>query len=179
MNDRLEKFISENREAFDDKMPSRELWDKIESQLPREAKVRKFNWRSLSIAATFLLLVGLVGFFAFQSGKQQGVAMTLAEVSPEYAEAEQYYQTEIQNKLVLLASHNPDEEITRDLSEMEAFMQELKIEFQNINTNEREIVVQEMIKNYRSRLDFLERVLEKLSTHSSPTKIEKNEYKNI
>ena len=179
MKDNMEQFIRENRAAFDDLEPSSHVWEHIDRSLPVKRGARIIRWQRFAVAASILLLVGLVGFFSFQQGKQQGVAITLAEISPELGEAEAYYQSEINNKMALLASLAPDHEVTHDLKEAESFLQELKTELKDVSPGEREIVIQAMIENYRTRLDILERVLDRLPGNSLPTKSSDNETKNI
>lgn len=170
MKDELEKFVLNNRDSFDDKEPSPMLWDKIEKAIPEQKTARIIPWFRMAAAASILLLVGMVGFFAYQSGVNQGVAMTLADVSPEMAEAENYYEKEIENKKAILASLSSEEDVHVDLKEMEAFMIELKNELKDVSPNEREVVIQAMIENYRTRLEILERVIDRLPENSKPTK---------
>lgn len=175
MKDNMERFIREQRAAFDDLEPSEKIWGQIEQALPQQRKARIIPWQRFAAAASVLLLVGMVGFFAFQQGKQQGVAMTLSDISEELAEAEVYYQSEIKNKTAKLASLAPDHEIKYDLEEAEHYMLELKNELKDVSPNEREIVIQAMIENYRKRLEILERVLDRLPGKFSPSKSSNNE----
>lgn len=179
MKDKMEKFISEQRSAFDDLEPNPAIWNKIDAALPAQRKARIIPWRRFMVAASILMLMGLIGFFAYDAGKQQGVATTLSEISPELGEVEAYYKSEIQNKTAMLTSLAPDNDVTNDLAEVESFMQELKKELMDVSPHEREIVIQAMIENYRSRLEILDRVLNRLPGNSSPTKISNNETKNI
>ena len=175
MKDSMERFIKENRAAFDDLEPSEKIWGQIEQALPAPRKARIFTLQRFAAAASILLLIGMVGFFAFQQGKQQGVAMTLSDISEELAEAETYYQSELKSKTAKLASLAPGHEVNIDLKEAESYMLELKKELKDVSLNEREIVIQAMIENYRTRLEILERVLERLPGNSSSIKSANNE----
>lgn len=54
--DKLEQFIRDNREEFDNESPSPEIWYAIEQKLPKETPIRSIHWKSmLRIAAVFLL----------------------------------------------------------------------------------------------------------------------------
>ena len=56
MSDRLEKFINQNRDQFDDKVPNLKVWADIEKRLdPPQAKRGSIK-RMLSIAASVLIL---------------------------------------------------------------------------------------------------------------------------
>jgi len=179
MKENMEDFIRNRRSEFDDLEPNPMIWDKIDRALPQKKKARIISWRSLAVAASILLVIGAVGMIAFQQGVQQGTEMSLSEVSPELHEVENYYQDQIKNKTALLASLAPDHEVNSDLVEVEAFMQELKSELKDVSPGEREIVIQAMIENYRTRLEILERVIDRLPGKSSPTKSSNNETKNI
>jgi len=68
MKSRLEQFIRDNREEFDDEEPGRKIWDKIEFQLEpvkqQPASIVRIGWARWSVAAAvILLLAGSVWFF--------------------------------------------------------------------------------------------------------------------
>ena len=67
MNDPLKKYIDNNREAFDNKMPSGELWSKIQANIPQENKIEEAPKRSItrywSIAASALVVVSAGLYF--------------------------------------------------------------------------------------------------------------------
>lgn len=177
MKDRLENFVRENREGFDYKAPPADLWAKVETGLPAKQR-RIIPWRKLSIAAGFLILLGIVGTWSYNQGMQQGTINSLAEISSELGEVEKHYQTEIKNKMTLLAAYNKEDEVKGDFKEMEEFLNELKLDLKDTPKNEREVVIQAMIANYQSRVDLLERVLDRLQQNSTK-KISKDETKSI
>ena len=67
MNDPLKKYIDNNREAFDNKMPSGELWSKIQANISQENKMEEAPKRSIihywSIAASALVVVSAGLYF--------------------------------------------------------------------------------------------------------------------
>jgi len=73
MKDKMEDFIREQRAAFDDLEPNPAIWDRIDEALPVQRKARIIPWRRLMVAASLLMLVGLVGFWAYNAGMKQGV----------------------------------------------------------------------------------------------------------
>ncbi len=177
MKDRLENFVRENRTDFDHKSPPADLWAKVEAGLP--AKQRKlFPWKAFSIAAGLLVLLGLVGTWSYNQGMQQGTINSMAEISSELGEIEKHYQSEIKNKMAQLASFNKEDEVKSDIKEMEEFLNELKTDLKDTPKNEREVVIQAMIANYQSRVDLLERVLDRLQFNST-NKLSKDETKSI
>jgi len=177
MKDRLENFVRENRESFDHKTPPADLWSKVEAGLPAKRR-RLFPWKGLSIAASVVLLLGLVGTWSYNQGMQQGSINSLAEISNELGEVEKHYQTEIKNKLAQLASYNKEDEVEGDIKEMDVFLNELKSDLKHTPKSEREVVIQAMIANYRSRVELLERVLDRLQQNST-NKLSKDETKSI
>lgn len=78
--DKLEQFIRDNRDEFDDESPSPELWNAIEQKIPVQSQVRSINWNSmLRIAAVFLLGAfswAIVNYFIEQYSETSNRAMT-------------------------------------------------------------------------------------------------------
>ncbi len=62
MSNRLDEFINEHREDFDDEIPAPKIWDNIKKQVEpttkKETPVININWKKLSIAAAILILIG-------------------------------------------------------------------------------------------------------------------------
>ena len=183
MKDHLEDFIKNNREDFDFREPKETLWSAIEKELPEQkkggGKVKRMIWRSMSIAAGLVLLVGLIGTWAYNYGVQQGEINSLADISTELGEVERHYKGEIKEKLGQLVAIHKDAGVTEDLKEMESFLNELKQDLAETPVHEREVVIQAIIENYRSRVELLERVLDRLPNHSSQQKNSNDETKSI
>ena len=62
MKDKLEKFVSENRQLFDDQEPGDELWNKISTAIDKP-KVRKINWQGIIWKAAAVLLIFTASYF--------------------------------------------------------------------------------------------------------------------
>ncbi len=178
MKDHIEDFIEKNREGLDRRTPSASLWDNIEQQLPTK-KRKLIPWRTLAVAASFLLVLGSVGTWAYNQGMKQGEINSMADISIELGEAEKHYQSEIKEKMAILASYNKAEEVQIDLLEMEEFLSELKRDLKDTPKKDREVVIQAMIENYRSRVELLEKVLDHLPNNSTHSKLSKDETKSI
>jgi hypothetical protein len=54
--DKLEKFIKDHREEFDDEAPSEGLWKEIEKSIPFSKEIKPKTWRLWLGAAAFFLL---------------------------------------------------------------------------------------------------------------------------
>lgn len=176
----LEKFILDHREAFDSEVPDLKVWAKIEHNLPKEtlpklsvetnqkAKVVAL-WDylpSLRVAASvaMILAVGVaIGFYM----KSNITPPSLADVSPEYGEMENYYQREIakkEKKLMQVSQKAP--QVQQDLAAIDQVMMELRQELYNAPKGSREQIIRTMIESYKNKTDILERVLKESEQHS-------------
>lgn len=180
MKDNLEQFIKDNRADFDREVPSLKVWAAIDKEIGSEekpvAKPRTL-WRYAWIAAsvTFLLATGTLIGLQLNNGTESEIA-SLGDVSTEYAEMEQHYQSQIKEKVAQLASYDDNASIVDDLSQVDEFMEELKQELQESPKGNEEKIINAMIDNYQTKLDILERVLERIqSTNQENLKSEENE----
>ncbi len=165
----LEDFIAQNRESFDNQMPDLRVWASIEKAIPAKAsKMLSMSWqRSLvRIAAAVALLIAGVNIGIWYAGNtaSEQAGMAMSDISPEYAELEQYYQRDIsakQNKLANFAAYR-DKDVTNDLLQMDQVLTELREELALVPLGNREQVVRAMIENYKAKAAILERVLSHL-----------------
>lgn len=167
MMDKLEKFILDNRHHFDSEVPNLAIWSKILEKLDEKPAPRIIWIKYLRVAAAALVLLiagGAMGAYWLQS---QNKVVTLADVSPEYAEMQQYFDQQIQSKIKLLANYKQADSVKSDIQELDRMYQELLDELQNTPVGNREKVVQAMIENYQAKIDILEQVLEKLQLLNS------------
>ncbi len=83
MRDNLKDFVNANREAFDQREPSADLWNKIRPQVVPTVQERKIKpyWKWASIAAA-ALLVGTATFIAFNQQREIEVEKPVAAVHP-------------------------------------------------------------------------------------------------
>ena len=171
--DNLEKFIRDNREDFDTGVPSLKIWAELDKQLPppvekpiaRRISIRRF----MSIAAAVVLLVGFGVGIGFHLSPSPENAVTLSDLSPEYAEVEQYYATQVNNKLAKLANYQAaTPEVQADLAELDQWMKDLQKELSIVPKSKEEAVVNDIIDLYKTKVAILEKLLE--SIHSSNQK---------
>src|SRR5262245_27700269 len=102
MSNKLEKFIQDNREAFDSDEPRPQLWKKLRSELEHEKKDdRIFHLSFLRWTAAAAVVIMLVGMFYFINRQQKPESIAnidtttanqgqqpdalLAQVDPNYA----------------------------------------------------------------------------------------------
>lgn len=179
MRDNLENFINENREQFDDKVPSLKVWADIEKGLA-PPKAKRFSlFRIASVAASVIILLGVGAFFG--RNYSNTIAPTheqivnLGEISPEYAERESKLKKEFNQKHARLVSHKDyNLSVDDDLKDLDKTMAELRKELANVPKGSEEQIIEAIIRNYQSKIRILEIVLEKIDQSKSQNN-ERNE----
>lgn len=172
MKDNLEDFIRSNREDFDMASPDLKVWANIDKSLEARRQIprRVSLWRNFAAAAAVLLLVGMGTLIGMQLNSSSTAPRTLGDISVEYQELEDYYQSQLREKQALLASQNPDASVIQDLTQLEGFLGELQMELQDVPKGSEEQIVNAMIENYQDRLEILERVLSRIQNNSNKSK---------
>ena len=109
MSKRLEDFVKNNREQFDDLEPSADLWSRIEKHLPEEGTVpqkREAKMFSLSfvlkVAASIIIIMG-IGFFVYVHNEQKQT-VNYAAINPAYAKQQVKYASLVESFLAPLVS---------------------------------------------------------------------------
>ncbi|MBN2347668.1 MAG: hypothetical protein JXJ22_02455 [Bacteroidales bacterium] len=181
MNDKFEKFISENREAFDIHEPDPKIWDRIEKNT---RPVRKLNWKKILYQAAAVVIIFLASYMVHdlvQKPPKDSVAKEKKQELeiPELMEAEIYYTSILNNKLeeikpILAGDPGLQKELNIELSELDSIYRDLKQDLQdNIANNE---VIEAMIQNYRFRVAILEDILSQLKSEEDTSKQKINRY---
>jgi hypothetical protein len=159
-NDDLKKFVNSRREEFE--LPADGLdglWANIEAGVARQEKRTLPLWKKPAwrVAASLLLLLGAT-WLAWPS------PAPTAEAS-EWAEAQQFYQAEIDQKIQVLQAKTGglDPVLAENLAMLDQAMAELKEDLKDQADNEE--VVAAMIKNYQLKLKILEEILQQLQEH--------------
>ncbi len=166
--DKLEKYILDHREAFDDLEPDPSVWERVDT---RKAPVIRINWKGIAwkAAAVAAIFVASYFFHDFMASRNQHDRMLMGksgeEASPmvrELIEAEAYYSARInlkKDELYQLAGSNPDlrREVDMELVDLDQVYNDLKEDLKDNAANEE--VIEAMIQNYRLKLDILEEML--------------------
>jgi hypothetical protein len=170
--DKLEKYILDQRDRFDDLEPDPGVWDRIET---RKAKVLRIDWKGISWKAAVVAAIFVASYFFhdFMASRNQGEQRFMAEnteeagnpIVRELFEAEAYYTSLINMKkeeVFMLTSNSPDiqKEINSEMVELDKVFEELKEDLKDNAANEE--VIEAMIQNYRLKLDILEEMLFRL-----------------
>ena len=183
--DKLEKYILDHREQFDDQEPDPALWEKVDT---RKAPVIRINWKDITwkaaaVAAIFVASYFFHDYMASRNQSSQKLMGKNAEAaSPmvrELIEAEAYYSSQIDMKkdeVFRLTASNPDvrREIDMEMVDLDRVYSELKDDLRDNADNEE--VIEAMIQNYRLKLDILEEML--LQLNQSNESQNENEHEN-
>jgi len=184
--DKLEKFILENREEFDDLVPDLKIWDKIQDNIE---PARVIPWRDyLWKAAAVLVIFTASYFFHDFIGKNKtdnptestlaGIPGQEEEESIEMLlEAEAYYSAQINNRkqeVFRLAGDNPQliNDINVEFEELDQVLQELRNDLKDLTATEE--IIEAMIQNYRLKLNILEEMLYQLKAAKGPDQRNEN-----
>lgn len=161
MRDKLEDFISENREAFDVYEPNPEMWKKIEKTVNKKTiRLKTVLWR----AAAVIVIFGASLIFHRYIDMVNDPENSAVNI-PEIQEAEIYYSSMLSSKLdeikpILNEHPGLDKEINNELSELDSIYSDLKNDLKDNVANQE--VIEAMVQNYRMRLSILEDILNEL-----------------
>jgi hypothetical protein len=172
--DKLERFIIENREAFDDIQPKADLFRKIETGKKR--KTIHLNWKTIAMraAAVVVIFISSYYFHDFMQNHNRNTALTVnndrmnteqSQMYIELQEASFYYSSQIEETKAIvyrMTGSNADlrREINNELMDLDKVFQELKDDLKDNADNEEVIVA--MIQNYRLKLEILKDILNQL-----------------
>ena len=171
--DNLEKFIFENRESFDDAIPSLKVWASIDRAANKREARRIKLWKQMRVAAAVVALLiagGVAGSYITQSSQANDAVAILQESSPEYFEMEQFFQQQIDDRVGQLTAYNPNDPVLEDLQQIDTAMKELKEELINAPKGNEEEIIENLIQNYQMKIAILERVLERIEFNSNTQK---------
>ncbi len=160
---RMRELVSKNEFLLESPKEGHQLrfMNKLNAQSQKK-KTTKVNWKSISIAASFLILLG-IGFTMYPNR----VAETdLASVSPEMAQTQNFFTSTIQAELANLQREvSPytqaivDDALTQ-MDNLENEYEKLKQDLAKSGNDKR--VIHAMITNFQSRITLLETVLIKI-----------------
>lgn len=159
MKDELEDFIHQNRSAFDDKEPSKKVWEKVEDSLPL---AKKSLWHSVVVwraAAMVFMALSVYLLIPKQQVRHAGNEVAMKE----FNDVEAFYVEQISEKVELIDKfHQSDEGLngfTHDFKQLEAMYAVLKEEIKN---HPSEKVRDALVLNLLVRIDLLNQQLHKL-----------------
>lgn len=154
MGDQFERFISENRDLFDQEEPGEMLWAQIHSR----TKKRDYSvyWK---VAAVILMVSTLALLWDRSFHTASAIENEQAELG-EFETVEQYYNQMItERKVELLNTSNTQlrNEFLAELDMLDQRYQDLKKTY--LNQNSSEMLTDAMINNLQIRLELLNQQL--------------------
>ena len=163
--DRLEEFIKENREAFDQYEPSDKVWEQISKS--KTKTVIFTNWflrvaAVLAVVAIFAVTITKTDIFNSGEIAQQSDDPELREL----IEAEAFYASQVNEKMdeirkCYVAYPDIKEDVEMDLNELQQMYNELKTDLkENVS---KKTVIEAMIENNRYRLKMVDEVLDQIN----------------
>ncbi len=183
----LEKYIVENRGKFDLDEPSDGHFERFaQRQALSGNKTAGFSWKYMLQAAAVAVLFILSSLWVYEritGGTDEGELITLADIAPEYRDAEIYYTAMINNKYKEIRSFNfqnnstEQEVLLRELAEMDTIYKSLEKELNQERGNE--MVINAMIRHYQLKLEIMSRILEQLYQAQPAQTIKSEEDANI
>jgi len=169
MSNNLKNFISDNRKAFDDEMPSDKVWENIEASFTARKKQRVvlaplYKW-SMAAAAMLIIAAGIY-FAANKKPETPAVAVTtepdINKLAPEYAGQMNQFVKMIdtkQEELKVIAKEQPElyQEFTTAINQLDSSYNSLKSQLSA--TPNREMLLEAMIQNLQLQLNVLNQQL--------------------
>jgi hypothetical protein len=188
--DKLEKYILDERDRFDDLEPDPAVWDRIGT---RPAKVVRINWRGVAWKAAAVVAIFTASYYFHdyvdyrRTAERDFLAGSIEDeggspIVKELVEAEAYYTAQInlrKEEVLLLTTGLPDvqKEIDLEIVELDKVFEELKEDLKDNADNEE--VIEAMIQNYRLKLDILEEMLSRLKESHEPQNTGNDENKGM
>jgi len=151
--DRLEDYITKNRDDLDRYEPSAAVWKGIRKEMYR-GKSGLLRW--LSVAAAIAVITCTAAIFYFNR---------INKVHPELIESEIYYNNlinDLYSEATPLLTGNPDlqKELFEDMSQLDSICAGIKRDLRdNVDNQE---VIEALITNYRIKTQILEDMLDVL-----------------
>ncbi len=158
--DDLERFINEQRDAFDTDRPSLKVWAQIEKSLDRTPRKRFRSIWIRSVAAAILVLVGVsIGMMVYPSIQEYRHLQVLNN-SEEINGLETYFQQELDARFVELSDGWQSADQQEEYHTLEQNIMELKKELIKAPKHSREMIMQAIIASYEAKIALLEKAIE-------------------
>ncbi len=159
MDDLLKQRVEKERDAFEIYDAPEGLWEEIDNKLSRNEQPASFPKSWLRLAASVALVAVASAIWIMMANQsEKGMMKSLYRSSPELAETEFFYRTQIQEKMNMLTTRMPDNQgYLKDFSKLDSAYAELRQDLKDQADNQE--VVKAMIENYKLKLIMLERIL--------------------
>jgi len=177
MKDRLEDFVRQNRDAFDDREPPEKVWKNIHEAVTVGS--RTTVWNSLVVwRAAAVVFMALSGFLFYQKMGTRPAATATDVAANEFRDVESFYFNQISEKVQLIDEFQKNEGLngfTQDFQQLEAMYSVLKEE---MKTHPSQKVKDALVLNLLIRIDLLNQQLHALEKKEGETYKDKKEKKD-
>lgn len=173
MQDRLEDFIKNNRDQFDDSEAPKGVWDRIDSELQKEdEKVKTLPATSWYWKAAVVILLGAVTFLMADRFRVQDQLNMEVSSHADFKDLEAFYTSLISEKEMRISDQIGEEEyfsyLQNDIEELDAIYKELKQTFDQYQ--ETPEMVNRLAHLLRQKLHLIDSQLEILDQMNTSSK---------
>lgn len=188
MSKRLEDFIRNNKDEFNDLEPRAGLWDNIEANLfleqpaqqPEKRGAKTFSLGFVLRVAAIVIMVMGIGFTLYIRN-QKNTQVDYAAINPEYAKQRVRYASMVESKrteLKALTKTNPElyHEFSKEIANMDSTYKKLNKEL--ITSPNQERVLRAMIRNLQIQTEVLNQQLNVIEQYNE-LKNQQHETKSI
>lgn len=178
MDNELEKYVNEHRDAFDDyqidEVDKLKLWSLISEALPVPSKKVIPLWKKsvFSIAASVVLFIccGLTYMMFNQNNLEDQI------VNQELYDIDGHYKLLVNNQIALIKNSSVLSKADQD--DFLLLIEDLDNEYNNLKTELKERInnqkiIEAIIANYRKKIDLMENLLQR--TYSNKNKLSHEE----
>lgn len=167
--DYIEQLIADNLDELNSSEPDTGHFERFEARLKAEKRVISFNWTTVwKVAAAVVFVLMAVNQVNLWLAEDEKPLVSLAGISPEYAEIEFFYTSSIQsgidswNSMAAsgVVSKADDEMMQQEFAEFERRYEEIRKEFEANPYDER--VVNALLDYYQAKLGVIEMIVSKL-----------------
>ncbi len=166
-NEQLDDLFEKFQGQWDIHEPDEDHFDRFLARQSRKKNARKNRWYSLSIAASVLLIVGFFTFFNGHLNKPK--ATDLQYASKQTRETDSIFTAMIKIELEKVKQKKSpiNQQIVADaLVQMEMLDRDYeKIKQELVKNGESKQIIHAMIRNLKTRIAFLEDVLEHIENN--------------
>jgi len=161
-----EQKSKEAQGFFDDELPPTGHQLRFEKKLD-DAFPRKQDVHWWKIAAIFILALGIGFGWNFFSDTNKAASSLQQENEIPLNEAEQYYKRSVSMQLKSIAENYTSTESVQMIEESQELLDELALQYKELEKELKKTgnqkVAAAMINNYKSRIEILESLIEKLN----------------
>jgi len=168
MKTNIEDYLKQNRASLDVDEPDDEfIWSGIQNELTPKKTFQWFSWKAAAI-----ILMALISGFVLNSllnPTPKVVQMTLADISPEYKQQEQFYQASIQERWdqinVQKIKRSDYAEIFKEMDQLEQLKAESLKDFKELGGNPR--LVKTLFEYYEIKIRLLEIMMAEIDKNNN------------